>query len=127
MTDYNNTAQIISGGISFHPRSALTVNLNGNFTISTAEFDPVEMPEVSAEILESIESGNYDYSGIYEYSNLDYKQLNIALSGSYQISPRMSFDAGINYYDLTDNEGYVYGIESGSLFVVRAGVTITGM
>ena len=127
MTDYNNTAQIVSGGISFYPQPEFTLNLQGNFTMSTAEFDPVVMPTVSQEIHDEIHNGNWDYSGIYEYSNLDYQQFDITLSGSYQINPRMSFDAGVSYYDLTDNEGYVYGNESGSLYIVRAGVTIKGM
>jgi hypothetical protein len=127
VTEYNNTAQIVSGGISFHPQPALSLSLHGDYVMSSAEFDPVIMPTVSDDIYANIPFGDYDYSGIHEYSNLDYEQLNIALDGSYQFSPRMSFNAGISYYDLTDNEGYVYGVESGSLFVVRAGVTITGM
>jgi len=89
---------------------------------STAEFDPVMMPDVSDEILESIEAADYDFSGIHEYSKLDYQQFDVTLSGSYQINAAWRFDAGVSYYDLTDDAGYVYGNESGSFFIVRAGV-----
>jgi len=102
----------------------VSINLQGNFVKAVAELDPVIMPEVSEDILERIEAADYDYSGIYEYSNFDYDQFDVTLGGSYQINPRLRFDAGVTYYDLTDNQGYVYGVETGSLWIVRAGVQL---
>lgn len=127
VTDYSNQAQVASLGITFQPKPEFTLALQGSMIMSTAEFDPVLMPNAPEEVLEAIEAADYDYSMINEYSNLDYEQLDLSLNGSYQLSPRLRLDAGITYLDLTDNAGYVYGVESGSLWIVRAGIQILGL
>jgi long-subunit fatty acid transport protein len=125
ITDYANKSHVASAGITYQPTQVVTLNLRGNFVKAQAAFDPVIMPGVSQEILDQIEAADYDYSGIYEYSNFDYDQFDVTLGGSYQINPRLRFDAGMSYYDLKDNQGYVYGVESGSLWIVRAGFQVS--
>jgi hypothetical protein len=127
VTDYANQSNVAALGVTFQPKPAFTLSLQGSMIMSTAEFDPVIMPDAPEEVLEAIEAADYDYSMINEYSNLDYEQLDLSLNGSYQFSPRLRLDAGITYLDLTDNAGYVYGVESGSLWIVRAGIEILGL
>lgn len=82
------------------------------------------MSEVPEEVTDNIAAANYDYSSIYQYSDLAYTQYNLSLGAEYKISERVSFTADATYFDLTDNEGYVYGIETGSLYIIRSGFRI---
>jgi hypothetical protein len=124
ITDFSSEAHVLSAGVSFQPAAHWRFHAQGNVLKTTAEYDPPEMPSVSEEVLEAIEAGDYDFSGIWEYSNLDYEQLDLSVHGSYQVSPRVRFELGATYRDLTDNTGYVYGVESGSLWIVRGGVNL---
>ncbi len=124
VTDYASTSMVGSLGATFYPDPQLTLRLQGNIIQTEGSFDPVQMPDVSQEILDEIHSGNYDYSEIHEYSDLDYQQLEVGVSASYQFAPDIRFDLGATYYDLTDDEGWVYGNETGSLWIVRAGVQL---
>jgi hypothetical protein len=126
LTDYTSTAQVASLGITFQPEPQLTLNLSGNFIRSQAEFDPVMMPAVGEEILEQIHQADYDYSGIHEYSNFEYEQLEATLGAVYKLNARTEIHGEATYFDLTDNEGYVYGVESGSVWIIRAGVRLFG-
>jgi hypothetical protein len=124
ITDYSSDAHVASLGFTFQPAPQWRFHAQGNVLKTTAEFDPPEMPEVSEEAHEAIESGNWDYTGIVAYSNLDFEQFDLTAGGTYQLSPRVRLQLEATYRDLTDNAGYVYGIESGSLWIVRGGVGI---
>jgi hypothetical protein len=82
------------------------------------------MPEVPQEVTDNIAAADYDFSSIYQYSDLSYAQFNISLGAEYTLSPKVSLTTDAAYSDLTDHKGYVYGIESGSIYVVRTGVKI---
>ena len=83
-----------------------------------------EMPAVPQEVTNNIAAADYDFSSINQYSNLDYTQFTVSVGAEYMLSPRVSLTADADYSDLTDDKGYVYGIESGSIYVVRTGVKI---
>lgn len=123
ITDYSSDAHVFSGGISFRPSNQWLLQLRGNAIKTTADMDKPMMPEVTAEVEEQIHAGIWDYSMIDAYSDLDYEQFDISADGSYQFTPKVRLNVGATYRDLTDNEGYVYGIESGSLWIVRTGIT----
>ncbi len=82
------------------------------------------MPDVPQEVTDNIAAADYDFSSMDQYSDLAYKQFNVSVGAEYAISPRVSLTADAAYIDLTDDKGYVYGIESGSIYVVRTGVKI---
>lgn len=82
------------------------------------------MSDVPAEVTNNIAPANYDYSSINQYSDLAYTQYNLSLGTEYKISERVSFTADAVYFDLTDDEGYVYGTETGSLYIIRSGFRI---
>ncbi|RMF59712.1 MAG: hypothetical protein D6748_05795 [Calditrichaeota bacterium] len=125
-TDYEVKSHILNGTLSYQLMPSVALNVQGTFSKSSASFDPVEMPQTPLRTLaeEKIHLANYDYSTIHSYSDLDYQFLNLRLGLTYAISKIVGWDLVIDYYDLTDNQGYVYGVESGTFYVIRTGFSI---
>jgi predicted porin len=98
--------------------------LDGNFIDSKGSLKMGRTTEVPQVVTDSIKAADYDFSSINQYSDLAYTQFGVSAGAEYVLSPRISLTADAAYYDLTDDKGYVYGIETGSLFVVRSGVRI---
>lgn len=82
------------------------------------------MTQVPQEVTDSIAAADYDFSSINQYSDLAYTQFNVSVGAEYKLSPRVSLTMDAVYYDLTDDKGYVYGIETGSLYIIRSGLRI---
>jgi hypothetical protein len=112
-------------GVTFHATKALDLSLGGTYTQSTASFSAIEMPTPDPEVTNEIPASDYDYSTIQNYSDLSYAYTTASIGAVYTFSPRVAFTLNFDYYDLTDDEGYVYGIESGSLYIVRTGFRIS--
>lgn len=117
--------QNLHGGLTFHATKALDLSLGGSYTQSTASFSAIEMPTPAAEVTDEIAASDYDYSMIQNYSNLSYGYITASIGAIYAFSRRVAFTMNFDYYDLTDDEGYVYGVESGSLYIVRTGFRIS--
>lgn len=103
------------------------MNLNGTFSHSEAAFDPIDMPVTPERLAaeELIHAAQYDYSVVSTYSDLDYDYLNLRIGAEYSFSSAFGFTFDIDYYDLSDNQGYIYGVESGSFYVIRTGFRIS--
>jgi hypothetical protein len=56
------------------------------------------------------------------YSDLDYSLIRLSLGFEYRLSPSVVLTADGDYADLSDNAAYVYGDESGSIFMIRSGI-----
>ena len=96
--------------------------LSGNYSKSDSSWDPIVMPVVTDQlILNTIAQSYYDYSMINTYSDLSYGLLNLSLGLEYKLSTSMAFLFDVRYYDLKGYESYVYGDETGSFYVIRAG------
>lgn len=80
-----------------------------------------EVPQV---VTDSIKAADYDFNSINQYSDLGYSQFTVSVGAEYALSPRVSLTADAAYSELTDDKGYVYGVETGSFYVVRTGVKI---
>ena len=102
----------------------LNLSLDGNYIDSKGSLKMGEMPAVPQEVTDSIAAADYNFSSINQYSDLDYTQFSVSVGVEYLLSPRVSLTADAGYSDLTDNKGYVYGVETGSFYVVRTGVKI---
>ena len=102
----------------------LNLNLSGNYIDSKGTLKMGEMPQVPQEVTDNIAAADYDFSSINQYSDLAYAQFDVSVGAEYTLSPRLSLTADVTYIDLTDDQGYVYGMESGSFYVVRTGVKI---
>jgi predicted porin len=69
------------------------------------------------------EDRDYTYEKMHTYSDLDYGLLRAGIGFDYRFSERVKWTTDFSYVDLKDNAGgYVYGDETGSYFVVRAGL-----
>jgi hypothetical protein len=117
--------QALHGGLTFHATKALDLSLGGSYTQSTASFSVIEMPTPAAEVTDEIPASDYDYSTIQNYSDLSYGYTTASVGAIYTFSPRVAFTMNFDYYDLTDDQGYVYGVESGSLYIIRTGFRIS--
>jgi predicted porin len=123
-TEYQNEAVLFSGSVLFLASDRLNLNLSGNYVDSKGTLKTGEMPPVLQEVTDNIAAADYDFSSINQYSDLAYAQFDVSVGAEYALSSRVSLTADATYIDLTDDQGYVYGIESGSFYVVRTGVRI---
>ncbi|MCK4384885.1 MAG: hypothetical protein KAW52_01350, partial [candidate division Zixibacteria bacterium] len=123
-TEYKNEAVSFSAGILFLASEKVSLTLDGNFIDSKGSLKMGRMTEVPEEVIDSIKAADYDFSSINQYSDLAYTQFNVSIGAEYMFSPRVSFTLDGAYYDLTDDKGYVYGIETGSLYIIRSGLRI---
>ena len=123
-TEYESKAILFSGNILFLATERLNLNLTGNYVDSKGSMKMGEMPQVPQEVTDNIAAADYDFSAIDEYSDLAYAQFDVSVGAEYELSPRVTLTADATYIDLTDDEGYVYGIESGSFYILRTGVRI---
>ncbi|MBD3381138.1 MAG: hypothetical protein GF404_02970 [candidate division Zixibacteria bacterium] len=120
MSDYESKSHSLYGSVTFMPTPLLSLSLQGNYTQSDAALEPVNMPTPD----EAIEHLDYTFGDMHNYSDLEYKLAEIGLGLNYKVSTGIEWYSEGWYYDLTDELGYVYGDETGSLFVIRSGVKI---
>ena len=123
-TEYKNESVTASCNILFTASDVLNFTLGGSYIDSKASMTMVTVPEVPQEVTENIAAADYDFDAIGYYSDLAYVLYNVWLGAEYALSPHASLTADIVYDDLTDDTGYVYGNESGSMYVFRTGVRI---
>jgi hypothetical protein len=123
-SEYESEAILFSGSVLFLATDRLNLSLKGNYVDSKGSLKMGEMPQVPQVVSDNIAAADYDFSSINQYSDLAYAQFDVSVGAEYVLSPRVSLTADATYIDLTDDQGYVYGIESGSLYVVRTGVKI---
>ena len=122
MADYKTKAQNFYVSISGSPTPKLRLTSTLMYNKSTGEYDPVDMPDPSTEVTSALVDQDFTFDDMHEYSNLDYSMIQFSLGLSYKLTDGITFTADGEYADLTDDAGYVYGFESGSLFMVRSGL-----
>lgn len=76
----------------------------------------MELPE------ETVDIGDYDFSGIPEYSDLEYRQFELSSRAERRFSEDASAFVGVGWYDLRDDAPYTYGDMSGSVVYTHAGI-----
>lgn len=124
MTDYTSESHNLYMTASFYPTSKLTLTGKVNFDQSKAEMDEVLMPEVSDEVFTYLSHLDFTFDDMHTYSSIDYRLLSFGLGVQYRLTPQVTVTADADYADLEDKTGYVYGDESGTLFMIRSGVRI---
>jgi hypothetical protein len=124
MADYTTKAHNLYATVSFLASPKLTFTGLLNYNISKGELEQVNMPAPSTEVESSLTHQDYTFEEMHEYSNLDYGYLRLGLGTEYRVASGTAITADIEYADLSDETGYVYGIESGSYFMIRSGVRI---
>ena len=129
MVDYKNKAHSLYANANFVPSHKLNLFTTLSYHLSTAEYDPVEMPDVTDKLDGDLTHQDFTFDAMHEYSNHDYGIIRIAAGGEYVIAPQVTFTLDGEFADLTDDSGtdgtdpfYVYGDESGSYYMIRSGL-----
>lgn len=92
-----------------------------SYVASTAALDVVEMPDVTEQLQEDLTHQDFTFLEMDSYSDLDYKLLKLSLGLELRLSQSVVWTADTDFADLTDDAAYVYGNESGSIFLIRSG------
>jgi hypothetical protein len=124
MADYKTKAQNIYLNIAGSPAEKLRVRSTLVYNVSIGEYDQVIMPDVTDRLNGDLSHQDFTFDEMHEYSNLDYNLLQVSAGFDYKLSPQVTFTLDGEYADFTDDAGWVYGIESGSLFEIRSGFRV---
>ncbi|MCB2230020.1 hypothetical protein KQH82_04835 [bacterium] len=122
MEDYTTTSHSVFANVSYTASDKMRLFGTIGFTKATAELNEVLMPEVSAEVATDLSHQDFTFEEMYTYSDLDYTIMQLTFGGEYMIAPNVTWTADIDYADFADDQPYVYGDETGSMFVIRSGV-----
>ena len=97
------------------------MSLGGALTQSEGAFDRIEVVLPG----EVVAIGDYDFTSVHTYSDLDYTQTEITSRVTRAIRTGSSVWVEAAWYDLADDEPWVYGDVGGSVLVTAAGLTHT--
>ena len=106
--------------------------VEGVWSMSQGSFAPFNLPEpegIPADVHISpdhdpVSKGAYDVTGIGDYSDLDYNQVEGTLGLNYKLATRAKLYGSVTLLDLQDDQAYVYGDLSGSIITYAAGMTV---
>lgn len=125
MVDYTSESSNFYLNTVFRPIPKLTLNGSVIYNLSKSDMDEVDMPDVTAEVSGDLSHQDFTFTHLHTYSDLEYKLLQFGIGLEYQIQKGFSYTAQVDYADLTDEKGWVFGDESGSLMMIRSGVQLT--
>ncbi len=126
MADYETKAINLYLNVGGQATEKLFVSGSLSFNTSTSEYEQVIMPDVSSRVIDTqgdpdLTHSDFTFGEMHTYSDLDYTIMHIAGGVEYTLSEGLTWTADADYADMTDDAGYVYGIEDGSVFFVRTG------
>lgn len=128
MADYKTKSQNLYLTTSYSYSPKLKFFGTVAFNKATAELDEVIMPDITSRLYNEYTDAtdlthqDFSFNEMYQYSDLDYEFLNFSLGMEYVLSKDVIWTVDGEYSDLTDNDGYVYSNESGSMFIIRSGI-----
>jgi len=128
MADYESKVHNVYFTANFLPIPELRVFTTVAFNMAEAALEEItELTTAPGQLVDSegnpaLTEADLTFEEMYDYSNFDYQWLRFSLGAEYKLSPKVTVTADGDYVDLTDDEGYVYGDESGSYFMIRTGV-----
>lgn len=118
--DYETKTTLAYLNGHFYPTEKVNISVGGSYSLSEASFAAVEM-----ETPETVTAhGNYDYSEINTFSDLKFSQIEAWAKGVVEVYDRTSVYLGVGYYDLQDDEPYIYGDQSGDVAYVQSGLKV---
>ena len=125
MTDYESKVHNLYASLNYSATAKLNLHGMVNWNKAEASLQEVNMPDTAAiSVLtggELVEDMNYDFTQMNTYSDFDYTLLKFSGGLTYALSPTLIFTLDGEYADLTDDQGYVFGNESGSYYMIRSG------
>lgn len=119
--DYTTTAHFMYLSMNYQASPKLTVAGMLSYSKTKAEYDQVNMPEVTTEVSTVLAHQDFTFDRMHTYSDLSYGYLRFSLGFEYKFTPRLTWTADGDYAKFTDDAPYVFGDETGSLFVIRSG------
>jgi len=122
MSDYKSDVHNIYVNATFLPMEKFRMTTTVSYNMSKAELDEVIMPDITDRLDGDLVHQDFSFNEMHEYSNLEYNIIRLSASMEYLLSAGVTLTADVDYADLTDDQGYVYGDESGSMFIIRTGV-----
>ncbi len=124
MTDFTSKATSAYLSASFVPNGKVRLFGTLSYMQSKAALDEVKMPDVTDQLDGDLTHQDFTFAEMHTYSDLDYKLIKINAGIEYRLTPTVVWTIDGDYADLTDNQGYVYGNESGSFVIVRTGLRL---
>ena len=124
MADYESKAHNLYLTVSFTPTPKLGLTGSVSYNKSEGALQEVIMPDVRALLADSLSHQDFTFEEMRTYSDLDYGIIDLGLNAEYKLTPSVGITAGFDFADLDDKTGYVYGVESGSYFLIRSGIRI---
>ncbi len=126
MADYSSNVYNVYFTTNFRPAPKIQFSTTFAYNKSDARILAVNMPDISARVAaDPVFPGELEYFNfehMTEYSDLDYEYIQVGLGMAYRFGPKMQLTADADFARLNDSKGYVFGIESGSLFFIRTGI-----
>ena len=123
--DYKTKAHSIYVMASYFPTEKLQTMGTVVYNKSTGAYDPVESPEVEHLLDGHLHHMDYHFDEVHKYSELDYAMYQFSLGLEYRVADSWWLSLNGDYAKLEDNNGYVYGPETGSYYLVRTGARVT--
>ena len=124
MVDYENKVHNLYLSASFRPSEKMSLHGKVNYNKAEASMDQINMV-TGQELLDRLHGElvdmDYDFTGANAYSDFDYKYMTFSGGVKYKLTPTLTYTVDGSYTDLTDDQGYVFGVESGAYFMVRSG------
>ena len=124
MQDYETTTHSAFVNVHFAPTSQLSIAGTFSYVMTEAALNQVVMPHVTGLAHTQLEDMDFTFDQMHEYSNLEFTYLLANIGLEYALKPNVTLTLGADYADLTDDQPYVYGDQSGSMFMVRGGVRL---
>ena len=98
------------------PSEKLSFTLAGSYTDHTAAMDSILF--VAPEPGLAVDSYDYDFSTVHEYSDLDIQQLGLELDLAYDFTPDFALNIGGAVYVYEDDAPYLFD-DDGELYIGR--------
>jgi hypothetical protein len=124
-TDYKTNSHNVYVMASHYPTEKLKTVGTFVFNKSTGAYDPIDFPDVSDQLDGHLEHMDYTFEETHQYSELDYTMYQFMLEMEYRLAEAWWLSIGGEYAKMEDNTGYVYGDETGSYYLVKAGARVT--
>jgi predicted porin len=114
---------------NLQPMAKLNFSLSGSYTYSKGGMDTITFDNISGQLGfdPATTAGigslyDYNFTDVNTYSELNIKQWDVSLGGTYQLTSRLALSAGINYMDYSEDAIYLAD-ESGRAYIAMLNLT----
>lgn len=128
MSDYQSDVQNIYLSASYAFTTDFTFYGSFHFNQAKAELDQVIMPDITDQLYNEytdqtdLTHQDFTFDEMHEYSDLEYQFMGFSVGFEYAFIKGTTWTVDGIYYDLKDERGFVYGDQTGSMFMIRSGL-----